>query len=48
VIPCLLPVMTIADGFAVSVRDWKEGTKVFNPLMTPKRLVLKICVDSQT
>jgi hypothetical protein len=46
VIPCLLPVITIAEGLAVSVRDWKEGTKVFSPLMTPKRLVLKIYVNS--
>jgi hypothetical protein len=47
VIPCLLPVMTMAEGLDVAVRDWKEGTNVFNPLITPKRLVLKICMDSQ-
>ena len=41
VMPCLLPVMTIAEG-VLEPRDWKEGTYVFSPLITPKRFVLRI------
>jgi hypothetical protein len=42
VMPCLLPVMTMAAGFAEESRERKDGAYVFRPLMTPKRLVLRI------
>lgn len=42
VMPCLLPVMTMALG-VLDERDWKEGTYVLSPLITPKRFVLSIC-----
>lgn len=42
VIPCLLPVMTMADGEALEGRDWKDGTYVLSPLTTPKRFVESI------
>lgn len=41
VMPCLLPVITIALG-VLEERDWKDGTYVFSPLITPKRFVLRI------
>lgn len=43
VMPCLLPVITIADG-VLEERDWKDGTYVFSPLITPKRFVLSTYV----
>lgn len=42
VMPCLDPVMTIADGIE-DFLAWNAGTKVLRPFTTPKRFVSKIC-----
>lgn len=39
--PCLLPVMTIADGFEVEA-SLTTGKNVLMPWMTPKRLVSSV------
>ena len=41
--PCLDPVITIAEGGEDAGRDWNDGTNVLSPFVTPKRLVAKIC-----
>lgn len=40
-IPCLLPVITMADGFALAA-SCSTGRKVLMPLITPKRLVSRV------